>query len=136
MVAKKSLKSIDLGKVKIKVKMFDYLLFLKLSRFCQSFLGSACPAAYSFLQICDICLCLFSDNFIQRTKQKYNSTRSLTVRIDIGELTQELQRNPPYQVTEADIGAKTSHKSAPISIKGTVYGTLHAPKFPNLMQIC
>ena len=60
----------------------------------------------------------FTDNFLQRTKQKYNNPRSLTVRIDIGQLTQELQRDPPYHVSEADLGNKKVSMSAPVAIAG------------------
>jgi len=62
---------------------------------------------YSFIEF---------DNFLQRTKQKYNNPRSLTVRIDIGQLTQELQRDPPYHVSEADLGNKKVNMSSPVAI--------------------
>lgn len=51
-------------------------------------------------------------------KQKYNNPRSLTVRIDIGQLTQELQRDPPYHVSEADLGSRKVDLNAPVALKG------------------
>lgn len=64
---------------------------------------------YSFIEF---------DNFIQRTKQKYNNTRSLAVRIDLAELTEELQRNPPYEITDANFIGQPRRKSDPVSSRG------------------
>ena len=40
------------------------------------------------------------------------------MRIDIGALTKELQSDPPYQITDADISNKKTITSSPVSIKG------------------
>ena len=41
---------------------------------------------------------------IQKTKQKFNSPRSLTTRINLTDMTTEFKLRPPYEVTESDLG--------------------------------
>uniref|UniRef100_S4RPV8 SEC22 homolog A, vesicle trafficking protein n=1 Tax=Petromyzon marinus TaxID=7757 RepID=S4RPV8_PETMA len=56
------------------------------------------------------CLIEF-DTFIQKTKQRYNSPRSLSVRLNLTELQTELRLRPPHQLSERDFangGVSTS----------------------------
>ncbi|KAK3753287.1 hypothetical protein QZH41_015224 [Actinostola sp. cb2023] len=49
---------------------------------------------YSFIEF---------DSFIQKTKQRYNNTRSLTTRINLSEMSEELQNHPPHQISQIDL---------------------------------
>ena len=50
---------------------------------------------YSFIEF---------DANIQKVKQRYNSTRTMNTRVNLSEINDELSKNPPYQVTEHDLG--------------------------------
>ena len=58
------------------------------------------------------------DNYILKTKQKYNNTRTLYTRLDISTINEELKSNPPYEVQERDL---THSSSAPVTNNGTLY---------------
>ncbi|KAL0963993.1 hypothetical protein UPYG_G00316200 [Umbra pygmaea] len=45
------------------------------------------------------------DGFIQKTKQRYNSPRSLTPKIDLSEMQMDVKLNPPFQLTHEDVGS-------------------------------
>ncbi|XP_020913002.1 vesicle-trafficking protein SEC22a [Exaiptasia diaphana] len=49
---------------------------------------------YSFIEF---------DSFIQKTKQRYNNTRSLTTRLNLSEMSEELQNHPPHQISQIDL---------------------------------
>eukprot|EP00794_Sanderia_malayensis_P003465 gene3465-3962_t len=90
---------------------FSFLNDLK-NEFLQQYPKQAVDKAvrpYSFIEF---------DNFIQKTKQKYNNPRSLTIRINLAELTQDLQRDPPYEITNADLTNPTKARSTPIAVQG------------------
>ncbi|XP_066543841.1 vesicle-trafficking protein SEC22a [Amia ocellicauda] len=65
---------------------------------------------YSFIEF---------DNFIQKTKQRYNSPRSLSTKINLADMQTEIKLRPPYQLTAADVGTVNgfSHPS-PTKYKG------------------
>lgn len=46
-----------------------------------------------------------SDNFIQKTKQRYNSPRSLSTRINLADMQTEIKLRPPYQLSPDDLQA-------------------------------
>lgn len=50
---------------------------------------------YSFIEF---------DAYIQKTKQKYNNTRTLYTRIDLSSISEELKTNSPFEVSERDLG--------------------------------
>ncbi|XP_032233147.1 vesicle-trafficking protein SEC22a [Nematostella vectensis] len=50
---------------------------------------------YSFIEF---------DTFIQKTKQRYNNTRTLTTRINVSEMSEELQNFPPYNINSTELG--------------------------------
>uniref|UniRef100_A0A8C4T417 SEC22 homolog A, vesicle trafficking protein n=1 Tax=Erpetoichthys calabaricus TaxID=27687 RepID=A0A8C4T417_ERPCA len=50
---------------------------------------------YSFIEF---------DNFIQKIKQRYNSPRSLTTKINLADMQTEIKLRPPYQLSTSDIG--------------------------------
>ncbi|XP_018611590.1 vesicle-trafficking protein SEC22a [Scleropages formosus] len=50
---------------------------------------------YSFIEF---------DNFIQKTKQRYNSPRSLSTRVNLSDMQTEIKLRPPYQVSPEDLG--------------------------------
>lgn len=43
------------------------------------------------------------DNFIQKTKQRYNSPRSLSTKINLADMQTEIKLRPPYQLTPEDL---------------------------------
>uniref|UniRef100_A0A671TDV9 Vesicle-trafficking protein SEC22a-like n=1 Tax=Sinocyclocheilus anshuiensis TaxID=1608454 RepID=A0A671TDV9_9TELE len=45
------------------------------------------------------------DNFIRKTKQRYNSPRSLSTKINLAEMQTEIKLRPPYQLSAEDIGS-------------------------------
>ena len=45
----------------------------------------------------------FSDNFIHKSRQRYNKPQNLTTRINLSELSLEIKLRPPYELTISDI---------------------------------
>lgn len=45
------------------------------------------------------------DNFIRKTKQRYNSPRSLSTKINLADMQTEIKLRPPYQLSAEDIGS-------------------------------
>ncbi|XP_062463070.1 vesicle-trafficking protein SEC22a isoform X2 [Pezoporus occidentalis] len=45
------------------------------------------------------------DNFIQRTKQRYNSTRSLSTKMNLADMQTEIKLRPPYQISLSELGS-------------------------------
>lgn len=48
------------------------------------------------------------DSFIQRTKQRYNNTRTLTSRLNLSEMSEDLHNNPPFQISQTELGPDNS----------------------------
>lgn len=44
-----------------------------------------------------------SDTFIQKTKQRYNSLRSLSTKINLAVMQTEIKLRPPYQLSPEDL---------------------------------
>ncbi|XP_048835176.1 vesicle-trafficking protein SEC22a [Brienomyrus brachyistius] len=65
---------------------------------------------YSFIEF---------DNFIQKTKQRYNSPRSLSTRVNLSDMQMEIKLRPPFQLSAEDLSALNgfSHHS-PSKYKG------------------
>ncbi|XP_063070264.1 vesicle-trafficking protein SEC22a [Engraulis encrasicolus] len=51
---------------------------------------------YSFIEF---------DNFIQKTKQRYNSPRSLSTKINLADMQTEIKLRPPYQLSAEELGS-------------------------------
>ncbi|ELU14829.1 hypothetical protein CAPTEDRAFT_178637 [Capitella teleta] len=43
------------------------------------------------------------DTFLQKTKQRYNKTRSLATRVNLAEMTLEMKLRPPYLIKDSDL---------------------------------
>lgn len=54
---------------------------------------------YSFIEF---------DSFIQKTKQRYNNTRTLTSRLNLSEMSEDLHSNPPYQISQTELGPENT----------------------------
>ncbi|XP_017202541.1 vesicle-trafficking protein SEC22a isoform X2 [Oryctolagus cuniculus] len=52
------------------------------------------------------------DNFIQRTKQRYNSPRSLSTKINLSDMQTEIKLRPPYQISMCELGSANGVTSA------------------------
>ncbi|XP_060054244.1 vesicle-trafficking protein SEC22a isoform X2 [Erinaceus europaeus] len=52
------------------------------------------------------------DNFIQRTKQRYNNPRSLSTKINLSDMQTEIKLRPPYQISMCDLGSANGVTSA------------------------
>ncbi len=48
---------------------------------------------------------VLTDNFIRKTKQRYNSPRSLSTKINLADMQTEIKLRPPYQLSAEDIGS-------------------------------
>ena len=46
---------------------------------------------------------LFTDLFLQKAKKRYNSPRSLSTKVDLGDMSTEIKLRPPYKITAADL---------------------------------
>lgn len=60
---------------------------------------------YSLIINCRFADCLLSDTFIQKTKQRYNSPRSLSTKINLADMQTEIKLRPPYQLSPEDLQA-------------------------------
>ncbi|XP_040106343.1 vesicle-trafficking protein SEC22a isoform X3 [Oryx dammah] len=52
------------------------------------------------------------DNFIQRTKQRYNNPRSLSTKINLSDMQMEIKLRPPYQISMGELGSANGVTSA------------------------
>nr|KAF6478483.1 SEC22-like protein A, vesicle trafficking protein [Molossus molossus] len=52
------------------------------------------------------------DNFIQRTKQRYNNPRSLSTKINLSDMQTEIKLRPPYQISMYELGSANGVTSA------------------------
>ena len=50
----------------------------------------------------------FIDSFIQKTKQRYNNTRTLTSRLNLSEMSEDLHNNPPFQILQTELGPENN----------------------------
>lgn len=50
---------------------------------------------YSFIEF---------DNFIQKTKQRFNNPRSLTTKVNLADMQTEIRLRPPYQISLQELG--------------------------------
>ncbi|XP_014882147.1 vesicle-trafficking protein SEC22a-like [Poecilia latipinna] len=57
---------------------------------------SSAVRPYSFIEF---------DTFIQKTKQRYNSPRSLSTKINLADMQTEIKLRPPYQLSPEDLQA-------------------------------
>ena len=48
------------------------------------------------------------DSFIQKTKQRYNNTRTLTSRLNLSEMSEDLHNNPPFQISQSELGPENN----------------------------
>uniref|UniRef100_A0A8D2MEM2 Vesicle-trafficking protein SEC22a n=1 Tax=Zonotrichia albicollis TaxID=44394 RepID=A0A8D2MEM2_ZONAL len=60
------------------------------------------------------------DNFIQRTKQRYNNTRSLSTKMNLADMQTEIKLRPPYQISVSELGSANGFSHVPVGeYKGT-----------------
>ncbi|KAM4626089.1 vesicle-trafficking protein SEC22a [Discoglossus pictus] len=61
---------------------------------------------YSFIEF---------DNFIQKTKQRFNSPRSLSTKMNLADMQTEIRLRPPYQISLHELGLENglNHKKNP-----------------------
>ncbi|XP_073503625.1 vesicle-trafficking protein SEC22a [Phyllobates terribilis] len=61
---------------------------------------------YSFIEF---------DNFIQKTKQRFNNPRSLTTKVNLADMQTEIRLRPPYQISLQELGLENgiSHRRDP-----------------------
>lgn len=52
--------------------------------------------------------CYFIDSFIQKTKQRYNNTRTLTSRHNLSEMSEDLHSNPPFEISLKELGPENN----------------------------
>ncbi|XP_062390358.1 vesicle-trafficking protein SEC22a [Sardina pilchardus] len=65
---------------------------------------------YSFIEF---------DNFIQKTKQRYNSPRSLSTKINLADMQTEIKLRPPYQLSAEELGSENGFSQhTPSKYKG------------------
>ncbi|TWW80378.1 vesicle-trafficking protein SEC22a [Takifugu flavidus] len=65
---------------------------------------------YSFIEF---------DTFIQKTKQRYNSPRSLSTKINLADMQMEIKLRPPYQLSPEDLRAVNGYSAhVPSKYKG------------------
>ncbi|KAG9348763.1 hypothetical protein JZ751_029080 [Albula glossodonta] len=84
---------------------------------------------YSFIEF---------DTFIQKTKQRYNSPRSLSTKINLADMQTEIKLRPPYQLSVDDVGVANgfSHHT-PSKYKGIgKMAEIHAYLCRNYGQQC
>ncbi|GAB5576500.1 vesicle-trafficking protein SEC22a isoform X3 [Prionailurus iriomotensis] len=65
------------------------------------------------------------DNFIQRTKQRYNNPRSLSTKINLSDMQMEIKLRPPYQISMCELGSANGVTSAfSVDYKGAAHQRL------------
>ena len=51
---------------------------------------------------------IYLDSFIQKTKQRYNNTRTLTSRLNLSEMSEDLHNNPPFEILQNELGPENN----------------------------
>ncbi|XP_010782056.1 vesicle-trafficking protein SEC22a-like, partial [Notothenia coriiceps] len=64
---------------------------------------------YSFIEF---------DTFIQKTKQRYNSPRSLSTKINLSDMQTEIKLRPPYQLSDDDLRSVNGFSHTSSKYKG------------------
>ena len=41
--------------------------------------------------------------FVQKMKQRYSNTNSLTNRINVSDISEDLKKNPPYEIKSSEL---------------------------------
>ncbi|XP_072841316.1 vesicle-trafficking protein SEC22a isoform X2 [Pogona vitticeps] len=49
------------------------------------------------------------DNFIQRTKHRYNNPRSLSTKVNLADMQTEIRLRPPYQISSSELGSANGY---------------------------
>lgn len=82
--------------------------------------GSVRSSSFSFLDnIFYVLICHPPDTFIQKTKQRYNSPRSLSTKINLADMQMEIKLRPPYQLSPEDLQAVNGYSvHVPSKYKG------------------
>ncbi|XP_076319700.1 vesicle-trafficking protein SEC22a-like isoform X2 [Tachypleus tridentatus] len=80
---------------------------------------SNCVRPYSFIEF---------DSYIQKTRQRYNNPRSLTTRLNLSNLSTEIQLRPPQQIELCDI-TSNHQRVTPLS-PSSVGGVPPLPSLP------
>lgn len=80
------------------------ILLLNLVSFCQVRVAVT-PGDAPFSHWCLSARCPPPDTFIQKTKQRYNSPRSLSTKINLADMQTEIKLRPPYQLSPEDLRA-------------------------------
>ncbi|XP_013785285.1 vesicle-trafficking protein SEC22a-like [Limulus polyphemus] len=81
---------------------------------------SNCVRPYTFIEF---------DSYIQKTRQRYNNPRSLTTRLNLSNLSTEIQLRPPQQIELCDI-TPNHHKVTPLA-PSSVGGVPPLPSLPS-----
>jgi hypothetical protein len=66
----------------------------------------------------------FADVPLQKLKQKYNNPRSLSTRVNLQDLSQELRLRPPYVLCEEELRPGYGQKSSTDQYKSTTGNAL------------
>ena len=84
-----------------------------------------------------------SDTFIQKTKQRYNSPRSLSTKINLADMQTEIKLRPPYQLSPEDLQAingfsvhtPSKYKGIGKDTSGCYSATSRCTPHTNLIQV-
>ncbi|XP_043930847.1 vesicle-trafficking protein SEC22a [Protopterus annectens] len=55
------------------------------------------------------------DNFIQKTKQRYNNPRSLSTKLNLSEMQTEIKLRPPHQICASELGTVNGFTNSSVS---------------------
>lgn len=78
-----------------------------------------------------------TDNFIRKAKQRYNSPRSLSTKINLADMQTEIKLRPPYQLSAEDIGSIngfSEHKQSKYKGIGREHTVNTTCKFPFVLK--
>lgn len=61
------------------------------------------------------------DMFIQKTKQRYSNPNSLTNRINVSDINEDLKQNPPYEIRSSELLQSNGVQETKYRSRGAVY---------------
>ena len=62
-----------------------------------------------------------TDMFIQKMKQRYSNTNSLTSRINVSDISEDLKQSPPYEIKSSELMQSNGVPETKYKSGGTVY---------------
>ena len=70
--------------------------------------------------------------FIQKMKQRYSNTNSLTSRINVSDISEDLKQSPPYEIKSSELIQSNGVPETKYKNSGKVYYVLYLIEYGDI----